>query len=106
MLFSVVETHFSLSCRFFKKPIHNDLVEIVIKRVKTMFGYPESHPDLIHPQSVLYRQSDWAMGKRRPLSKYMELVGLNFDTKRATTNKWCHQALWPETAAKYRIIGH
>lgn len=41
--------------RFFKKPIHNDLVELVLKRVKCMLGYPESKPDLISPNSVLYR---------------------------------------------------
>ena len=45
----------SLSLRFFKKPIHNDLVELVLKRVKCMLGYPESRPDMISPNSVLYR---------------------------------------------------
>ena len=44
-----------LSLRFFKKPIHNDLVELVLKRVKCMLGYPESKPDMINPNSVLYR---------------------------------------------------
>jgi len=41
--------------RFFKKPIHNDLVELVLKRVKCMLGYPESRPEMINPNSVLYR---------------------------------------------------
>ena len=44
-----------LTYRFFKKPIHNDLVEIVLKRVKCMLGYPESRPEMITPNSVLYR---------------------------------------------------
>ena len=41
--------------RYFKKPIHNDLVEIVINRVKCMLGYPESRPEMIHPNNVLFR---------------------------------------------------
>jgi len=41
--------------RFFKKGIHNDLVEIVIKRVKHMLGYPESSYENIYPKNVLYR---------------------------------------------------
>ena len=47
--------HRSRCCRFFKKPIHNDLVELVLKRVKCMLGYPESRPEMINPNSVLYR---------------------------------------------------
>jgi hypothetical protein len=43
--------------RYFKKPIHNDLVEIVINRVKCMLGYPESRPEMIHPNNVLFRYS-------------------------------------------------
>ena len=46
---------FIVNYRFFKKPIHNDLVEIVIKRVKYMLGYSETSLELVHPQSVLYR---------------------------------------------------
>jgi hypothetical protein len=30
-------------------------VEIVINRVKCMLGYPESRPEMIHPNNVLYR---------------------------------------------------
>lgn len=42
--------------RAFKKPsIHNNLVEIIINRVKCMLGYPESRPEMIFPNSVLYR---------------------------------------------------
>ena len=48
-------SHPPWSCRFFKKPIHNDLVELVLKRVKCMLGYPESRPEMINPNSVLYR---------------------------------------------------
>ena len=42
-------------CRSFRKPIHNDIVEVIIKRVKNMLGYPEALADFIHPNNVLYR---------------------------------------------------
>jgi hypothetical protein len=42
-------------CRFFRKPIHNDIVEVIIKRVKNMLGYPEARADFIYPNNVLYR---------------------------------------------------
>ena len=41
--------------RFFKKPIHNDLVELLIKRVKNMLGYPECATALVSPTTLLYR---------------------------------------------------
>ena len=41
--------------RFFKRPIHNDIMKVIISRVKCMVGYPESRPELISPNSVLYR---------------------------------------------------
>lgn len=41
--------------RFFKKPIHNDILELIINRVKCMLGYPESDAELVAPASILYR---------------------------------------------------
>lgn len=41
--------------RFFKKPVHNEIVELIINRVKCMLGYPESRSELIQPTSILYR---------------------------------------------------
>jgi [Skp1-protein]-hydroxyproline N-acetylglucosaminyltransferase len=90
--------------RFFKKPsIHNDIVELVINRVKFMLGYPESKLELVHPSSLLYRQSDWAMGKKRSLAQYMKMVGLDMTSKTATRNMWCHNGEWPEIAKQYRV---
>eukprot|EP01038_Epipyxis_sp_PR26KG_P009420 gene9420-12689_t len=90
--------------RFFKRPIHNDLVEIVLKRVKCMLGYPETRPEMIHPNSVLYRQDDWAMGKKRSFSRYMEMVGINPVSKVVTPNVWCHKGEWPENAKQYQLL--
>jgi [Skp1-protein]-hydroxyproline N-acetylglucosaminyltransferase len=91
--------------RFFHKPsIHNDIVELVINRVKYMLGYPESSLELVHPPSVLYRQQDWSMGKKRSLAKYMEMVGLDMQSKTTTKNMWCHKGEWPEIAKEYRVV--
>jgi len=89
--------------RFYKKPIHNDVVELVIKRVKSMLGYPESAPDLVSPASLLYRLEDWSMGRERSFSTYMEMVGIEPKTKTISANTWCTQGVWPKQALQYRV---
>lgn len=90
--------------RFFGKPsIHNDIVEIIINRVKYMLGYPESKLELVHPSSVLFRQDDWSMGRKRSLEQYMKMVGLDMTGKKVRKNMWCHKGDWPEEALPYRI---
>lgn len=42
------------------------------------------------------RLEDWSMGTKRSFNNYMEMVGLNTETKVATTNLWCHKGEWPE----------
>lgn len=68
-----------------------------------MLAYPESRPELVYPSSVLYRQNDWGMGRKRSLAKYMEMVGLDMDSKKQQPNQWCHRGEWPEIAKQYRI---
>lgn len=41
--------------RAFKHPVHNEIVELVIRRVKSMLAYPEMQGDLVQPPSLLYR---------------------------------------------------
>lgn len=41
--------------RFFKRPIHNDVAELVLKRCKSMLGYTESRPEYVEPTSLLHR---------------------------------------------------
>lgn len=89
--------------RFFKKPIHNDLVELVIKRVKNMLGYPECATEMVHPASLLYRLEDWSMGNKRSFDAYMKMVGLEPKTKTVTRNMWCHEGKWPDIAKQYYI---
>lgn len=87
--------------RFFKKPIHNDLADIVLKRVKHMLGYPESTADMITPVSLLYRHEEWGMGKERSFDTYMEMVGIHTKTKTITPNTWCDKGVWPDVAKEY-----
>lgn len=87
--------------RFFKKPIHNDIVEFIIKRVKCMMGYPESRPDMISPNSVHYRMDEWGMGKQRSFQDYLQMSGIDPVSKLITTNQWCHKGEWPDVAKRY-----
>jgi hypothetical protein len=89
--------------RFFKKPIHNDIVELMIKRVKCMLGYPESRADRVKPASLLYRLDDWSMGTKRSMKEYMKMVGIDTETKTITPNMWCHEGRWPEQALQYKL---
>ena len=38
---------------------------MVLKRAKCMLGYPESRPEMVSPEIVLYRREDWGMGNER-----------------------------------------
>lgn len=89
--------------RFFKRPIHNPLVEMLIHRVKNMLGYPESATNLVSPMSVLYRSGDWGMGRERSFNQYMRMVGLDPVTKTETPNIWCRKGEWPEQALPYYV---
>lgn len=89
--------------RFFISPIHNDLVELVIKRVKHMLDYPESKSDMVQPISLLYRIEDWSMGNKRSLKDYKEMVGIETITKTITRNEWCFEGEWPKQAVPFRI---
>ena len=89
--------------RIFKKPIHNDLVEIIIKRVKSMLGYAESTAENVFPKSVLYRLEDWSMGSRRSFTTYMQMVGLDVRRKAVVRNGWCHSGEWPAVARGYKV---
>mmetsp|Transcript_10042 Transcript_10042/g.15192 ORF Transcript_10042/g.15192 Transcript_10042/m.15192 type:complete len:500 (-) Transcript_10042:145-1644(-) len=89
--------------RYFKKPIHNEIIELVIKRVKCMLGYGESTAKMVSPHSLLYRLEDWSMGKKRSFKSYMDMVGIDPVNKKVTPNRWCHNGLWPPQAEKYKI---
>lgn len=77
--------------RFFKKPIHNELVSMVIQRVKCMLDYPESKPEFIRPESVTFRLQNWGMGTERSYDVYREMVNIDTSSKKTVRNIWCHK---------------
>lgn len=91
--------------RFFKKPIHNDLSELVIRRIKCMLEYPESTPLAVTPASLLFRLDDWSLGRNRSFNAYMKMVSINtLSKKRPARNLWCHKGYWPEQAVQYKLV--
>ena len=75
-IFSVLVTSQSYRInRFFKKPIHNDVVELVIKRVKCMLGYPESTRALVSPASLLYRFGPTSISLVPPSLTHVQMPG-------------------------------
>lgn len=90
--------------RFFEKPIHNDLSELVIRRVKAMLEYPETSPSSVAPKSLLFRLDDWSLGRNRSFDAYMKMVSIDTRSKKhPLKNKWCHQGYWPVEAAQYKL---
>lgn len=89
--------------RLFKKPIHNDLVQILIQRVKHMFNYPESHAETLIIPSILYRINDWAMGRERSLTEYMDWVSLDVNSKVDGPNNWCKTCKFDNKYINYKI---
>lgn len=83
--------------------IHNDIVELIIQRVKVMLRYPESRADSVRPATLLYRMENWAMGDQRPFSAYMDMVGLDTAAKTVKKNIWCHEGVWPDQAKPYYV---
>ena len=47
--------YLSYRCRFFERPIHNDIMLMFINRVKNMLGYPEARAEMLYPNTILYR---------------------------------------------------
>ena len=88
--------------RFFKKGIHNSIVELIIERVKNNLGYPESRADRVQPSSLLYRLNDWGMGSKRSYAAYLEMVGIEPISKTITPNLWCHKGDHPQQSLPYK----
>ncbi len=66
---------------------------MVIDRVKYQLGYPEAAKDMIAAKSLLTAVEQYSMGNERPLSEYLDMVGLNMSTKEITLTKWCTEGV-------------
>ena len=64
---------------------------MVLERVKYQLGYPEAAKDMISSKSLLTAVEQYSMGTERPLSQYLEIVGLNMTTKEITMTHWCEE---------------
>ena len=104
MIFMVYLSTSVIFFRFFKNPaVHNNIVQMVINRVKCMLGYPESRPDMVEPKSLLYKQHEYGMGTQRSYADYLKMVGIDFESKTVTRNTWCNKGEWPDIAKQYYV---
>ena len=79
---------------------------MILDRVKYQLGYPEAAKDMLSTKSLLTAVEQYSMGTERPLSQYLELVGLDMTTKEVTMTHWCEtgQVRFPLLfSLKYKI---
>jgi hypothetical protein len=89
--------------RLFKKPVHNQITSLVLKRVKNLLGYPESINEMVHPPSLLYELDRYSLGRERPPSGYWKMVGIDLVSKTITQPRWCHEGTRPEIYTELRL---
>jgi hypothetical protein len=87
--------------RAFQPGVHNPLQAMVLDRIKYQLGYPEAAKDMLQTKSVLTAVEQYSMGTERPLSQYLELVGLNMTTKEVTYTRWCEEGTVPPGFEEY-----
>jgi len=75
--------------RAFSPGVHNPLQAMVLDRIKYQLGYPEAAKDMLMTKSLLTAVEQYSMGKERPLSQYLEIVGLDVTSKEITLTNWC-----------------
>jgi hypothetical protein len=81
--------------RALHEDVHDALQTLVLDRIKYQLGYPEAARDMLNAKSLLTAVDQYSMGTARPLSKYLELVGLDMTTKEVTFTRWCEYGKLP-----------
>lgn len=81
--------------RDFSPGTHTPLQMMVLERVKYQLGYPEAAKDMITSKNLLTAVEQYSMGTERPLSQYLELVGLDMTQKEITSMDWCEEGMPP-----------
>eukprot|EP00638_Chattonella_subsalsa_P001786 CAMPEP_0117744186 /NCGR_PEP_ID=MMETSP0947-20121206/6602_1 /TAXON_ID=44440 /ORGANISM="Chattonella subsalsa, Strain CCMP2191" /LENGTH=507 /DNA_ID=CAMNT_0005561073 /DNA_START=162 /DNA_END=1685 /DNA_ORIENTATION=- len=82
--------------RVFKQPgIHNPIQLKVMDRVKNIIGYPETHDDIVYPPSLLAHKDLYGIGNVRQSQDFMDMVGIDVQTKRIVIPQWCHKGVPP-----------
>lgn len=49
------------------------------------------------------RLDAWAMGTKRSFKDYLDMVGMDPNTKIMKINTWCHKNQWPTQALPYKL---
>lgn len=87
--------------RAFTNGVHNPLQAMVLDRIKYQLGYPEAAKDMLKHKSILTAVEQYSMGTARPLSEYLNIVGLNMTTKLVTNTHWCEGGFPPPGFEQY-----
>jgi len=90
--------------RAFSFGIWDPLHMLVRERVKNQLGYPEAAKDMIKPKSLFTAVEQYSMGTSRSLDDYLQIVGLNMNTKEVTYTAWCETGMPPPGFEKYEHL--
>lgn len=84
--------------------VHNPLQAMVLDRVKYQLGYPEAAKDMLMSKSLLTAIEQYSMGTERPLSQYLDIVGLDMTTKEIRITNWCESGHPPPGFEQFESI--
>lgn len=90
--------------RDFSPGLHTPLEVMILDRLKYQLGYPEAAKDMIASKSLLTAVEQYSMGSERPLSKYLNMVGLNMTTKEITLTRWCEDGVPPPGFEQFNYL--
>ncbi|KAL3774003.1 hypothetical protein ACHAW5_004853 [Stephanodiscus triporus] len=90
--------------RVFTAGVHNPLQLLVLNRVKHQLGYPEAAKDMVKPKTLFTAVEQYSMGSSRSLEDYLNIVGLNMNTKEVSYTAWCETGVPPPGFEKYEIL--
>jgi len=84
--------------RLFKMPgeIYNPVQLKIIDRVKNILGYPETSDEIIYPSTLTAYKELYGIGYKRKMEDFLDMVGINLQTKRITLPDWCHKGEKPK----------
>ena len=83
--------------RLFGRPgpgFNTRLQKVLIRRVKSLVGYPEVAPDIVREDGfgiVLRDMEHYGMGNKRTLEAYHELTNINIKEHSCGRMAWCNK---------------
>eukprot|EP00746_Dinoflagellata_sp_MGD_P142962 gnl/MRDRNA2_/MRDRNA2_75851_c0_seq3.p1 gnl/MRDRNA2_/MRDRNA2_75851_c0~~gnl/MRDRNA2_/MRDRNA2_75851_c0_seq3.p1 ORF type:complete len:586 (-),score=95.34 gnl/MRDRNA2_/MRDRNA2_75851_c0_seq3:195-1952(-) len=79
---------------------HNDIQDLVIRRVQHLIGLEEYEEKTLKDQALLIRMEDYTIGKVRSLEDFQRTMGLNMAGKFQNPPAWCLHAQPPPIVQK------